>query len=323
MRRREFITILCGTATWPVVARAQSTNNVRRVGILWPGAAPPASPRLESFRAGLREAGFIEGENLAIELRYSKTGLQHLPELAAGLVRRKVEVIQASGDFAPRVAQQATSTIPIVAFTDDVLGAGLVKSLSRPGANTTGLTILAPELSAKRLEILSEIVPGLSRVAVLWDPTSNKSQVAMTETAANAMKIQLQILEVRHRDDLAGAFAAASEAKAQAINQLASPILASLTREAVGLAAQHRLPTIYQWGDQVEAGGLVSYGPNLALLWRQTGNLVAKLLKGAKPADLPVEQPTKFELIINLKTAKTLNLAVSRTLLDRADQVIE
>ena len=324
MRRRELITILGGAAAaWSVVARAQSVNNVRRVGILWPGASPPASPRLESFREGLREAGFIEGENLIIELRYSKTGLQHLPELAAELVRRKVEVIEASGDFAPRVAQQATSTIPIVAFTDDVLGAGLVDSLSRPGRNTTGLTILAPELSAKRLEILSEIVPGLSRVAALWDPTSSKSQVAMTETAASAMKIQLQILEVRHRDHLVGAFAAAREGKAQAINLLASPILASLTREFVGLAAEHRLPTIYQWGEQVEAGGLVSYGPNLALLWRQAGNLVAKLLKGSKSGDLPVEQPTKFELVINLKTAKTLNLAVPRTLLDRADKVIE
>jgi len=323
MERREFITILGGAAAWPAVGRAQSSNNVRRVGILWPGASPPASPRLESFRQGLREAGFIEGENLVIELRYSKTGLQHLPELAAELVRRKAEVIEASGDFAPRVAQQASRTIPIVAFTDDVLGAGLVDSLSRPGGNTTGLTILAPELSAKRLEVLSEIVPGLSRVAALWDPTSTKSQVAMTETAGRAMKIQLQILEVRHRDHIIGAFAAAKEGKAQAINLLASPILASLTREFVGLAAEHRLPTIYQWGEQVEAGGLVSYGPNLALLWRQAGNLVAKLLKGAKPGDLPVEQPTNFELVINLKTAKALGLTVPRSLLALADKVIE
>ena len=324
MRRREFITLLGGAAAaWPVVARAQSAKNVRRVGILWPGASPPASPRLKSFREGLREAGFIEGENLVIELRYSKTGLQHLPELAAELVRLKVEVIEASGDFAPRVAQQATSTIPIVAFTDDVLGAGLVDSLSRPGGNTTGLTILAPELSAKRLEVLSEIVPGLSRVAALWDPTSSKSQVAMTETAARAMKIQLQILEVRHRDHLVGAFAAAREGKAQAINMFASPVLASLTREIVGLAAEHRLPTIYQWREQVEAGGLVSYGPGLALLWRQAGSLVAKLLKGAKPGDLPIEQPTTFEMVINLKTAKALGLTVPRSLLARADEVIE
>jgi putative ABC transport system substrate-binding protein len=324
MRRREFITLLGGAAAaWPVVARAQSAKNVRRVGILWPGVSPPASPRLESFREGLREAGFIEGENLVIELRYSKTGLQHLPELAAELVHLKVEVIEASGDFAPRVAQQATSTIPIVAFTDDVLGAGLVDSLSRPGGNTTGLTILAPELSAKRLEVLSEIVPGLSRVAALWDPTSGKSQVAMTETAARAMKIQLQILEVRHRDHLVGAFAAAREGKAQAINMFASPFLASLTREIIGLAAENRLPTIYQWREQVEAGGLVSYGPELALMWRQSGSLVAKLLKGAKPGDLPIEQPTKFELVINLKAAKTLGLTVPPALLTRADQAIE
>ncbi|MGB8176742.1 MAG: ABC transporter substrate-binding protein [Pseudolabrys sp.] len=214
-------------------------------------------------------------------------------------------------------------TIPIVAFTDDVLGAGLVDSLSRPGGNTTGLTILAPELSAKRLEVLSEIVPGLSRVAALWDPTSGKSQVAMTETAARAMKIQLQILEVRHRDHLVGAFAAAREGKAQAINMFASPVLASLTREIVGLAAEHRLPTIYQWREQVEAGGLVSYGPELALMWRQSGSLVAKLLKGAKPGDLPIEQPTKFELVINLKAAKTLGLTVPPALLTRADEAIE
>jgi putative ABC transport system substrate-binding protein len=323
VRRREFIALLGGAAAWPVAARTQSAETVRRVGILWPGASPPVSPRLESFHEGLREAGFIEGQNLVIELRYSRTGVQHLPELAAELVRLKVEVIQASGDFAPRVAQQATSTIPIVAFTDDVLGAGLVDSLSRPGGNTTGLTILAPELSAKRLEVLSEIVPGLSRVAALWDPTSGKSQVAMTETAARAMKIQLQILEVRHRDHLAGAFAVAREGKAQAINVFASPFLASLTREIIGLAAEHRLPAIYQWREQVEAGGLVSYGPGLAVMWRQAGGLAAKLLNGVKPADLPIEQPTKFELMVNTKTARSLGLNLSPSMLVRADEVIE
>ena len=168
MRRREFLSVLGGAAVaWPLAAHAQ--QGVRRIGVLWPGASAPASPRLESFREGLREAGYIEGQNLIIELRYSRRGSQHLPALAAELVRLNVEVIQASGDYAPKIAQQATSTIPILAFTDDVLGAGLVASLSRPGGNTTGLTILAPELTAKRLEILSEIVPGLSRVAALWD----------------------------------------------------------------------------------------------------------------------------------------------------------
>jgi putative ABC transport system substrate-binding protein len=323
MRRREFIALLGGAAAWPLAAQAQSTEFVRRVGILWPGASPPVSPRLESFREGLRESGFVEGQNLVIELRYSQRGFQHLPQLATELVSLKVEVIQASGDFAPRVAQQATSTIPIVAFTDDVLGAGLVASLSRPGGNTTGLTILAPELSAKRLEVLSEIVQGLSRVVALWDPTSGKSQATMTETAARAMNIQLRILEVRRRDDLADAFAAARQGDAQAVNVFASPFLASLSREIIGFAAEHRLPAIYQWREQVEAGGLVSYGPSLAQMWRQAGVLVAKLLRGAKPADMPIEQPTKFELVVNTKTAKSLGLNLSPSLLVRANEVVE
>jgi putative ABC transport system substrate-binding protein len=322
LNRREIITLL-GAATWPLAVQAQSVENVRRVGILWPGASLPVSPRLESFREGLRESGFVEGQNLVIEVRYSQRGLQHLAEFAAELVRLRVEVIQASGDFAPRVAQQATGTIPIVAFTDDVLGAGLVTSLSRPGGNTTGLTILAPELSAKRLEVLSEIVPGLSRVAALWDPTSGKSQVAMNETAARAMNIQLRILEVRRREDLVGAFAAARQGDAQAVNVFGSPFLASLSREIIGLAAEHRLPAIYQWREHVEAGGLVSYGPSLAHMWRQAGVLVAKLLKGAKPADLPIEQPTKFELAVNTKTGQSLRLNLSPSILMRADEVIE
>ena len=322
MRRREFITLIGGMAAGcPLAAWAQERE--RRVGILWPGASPPASPRLESFREGLREGGFIEGRNLAIDLRYSRRGPQHLPELAAELVRLNVEVIQASGDHAPKVAQQATGIIPILAFTDDVLGAGLVPSLSRPGGNTTGLTILAPELSAKRLEMLSEIVPGLSRVAALWDPNSGKSQVATTEIAARTKNIQLQVLEVRHRDDLAEAFAAARKSEAQAINIFASPFLSSLSREIIALAAAYRLPSIYQWKEQVEEGGLMSYGPSLVQLWRQAGLIAGKLLKGAKPADMPVEQPTKFELVINTRTAKAIGLNLSPSLLIRADAVIE
>ena len=187
LKRREFIALLGGAAVaWPVAARAQSAENVRRVGILWPGASPPASPRLESFREGLREAGFIDGENLVIELRYSKTGLQHLPELAAELVRLKVEVIEASGDFAPRVAQQATSTIPIVAFTDDVLGAGLVDSLSRPGGNTTGLTILAPELlTLKEYYVDVDISGGVSMGKTFADIPNVLKKPANMKVAMN------------------------------------------------------------------------------------------------------------------------------------------
>ena len=323
--RREFITLLGGgvAAAWPLAARAQQGQRVRHVGVLWPGASAPASPRLESFREGLRESGYIEGYNLTIELRYSRRGAQYLPELAAELVRLNVEVIQASGDFAPKVAQKATSTIPILAFTDDVLGADLVSSLSRPGGNTTGLTILSPELSVKRLEILSEIVPGLSRVAALWDPTSGNSQVSMTEIAARAKNIQLQILKVQHRDDLAEAFAAARNAEAQALNIFASPFLSSLSGEIIGVSAAQRLPAIYQWKEHVESGGLVSYGPSLVQLWRQAGTIAAKLLKGAKPADMPVEQPTKFELVVNTRTAKAIGINLSPSLLVRADEVVD
>jgi putative ABC transport system substrate-binding protein len=323
MRRRDLIVALGGAVVVPSWAYAQQPDTVRRVGILWPGSSAPVSPRLESFREGLRDAGFVEGRNLVIELRYAQKGPQQLSELAAELVRLKVEAIEASGDFAPRVAQQATRTIPIVAFTDDVLGAGLVASLSRPGANITGLTILAPELSAKRLEALREIVPSLSRVAAIWDPTSSKSQVTTTETAARALNIELQVLQVRRRDDLIEAFSAAKKERAQAINVLASPVLASLSREMIVLAAQHRLPAIYQWKEHVAAGGLISYGPSLVQLWRQAGGIVGKLLKGAKPADMPVEQPTKFELAINTTTAKTLGLTLSPSILVRADEIIE
>ena len=324
MRRREFVAGLgCVAASWPLVARAQQIANIPRIGVLWPGASLPAPPRMESFRQGLRDLGFIDGQNVIIELRHAPSGLQGLPKVASELVRLKVDVIQASGDLAPRVAQQATTTIPIVAMSDDILGAGLIKSLSRPGGNTTGLTILSPELSVKRLELLREIVPNLSRVTAFSDPTTGKSQVAMAEVAARSLNLKLQIVEVRRRDDVAQAFHAARNSEAQAINIFSSPFLASLYREIISLAAEHRLPAIYQWREHAEAGGLVSYGPGLAAMFRQTAGIVVKILKGAKPADLPVEQPTKFELVINLKTAKTLGLNISPQLQLRADDVIE
>jgi putative tryptophan/tyrosine transport system substrate-binding protein len=203
------------------------------------------------------------------------------------------------------------------------LGAGLIANLSRPGGNTTGLTILAPELSSKRLEVLKQIVPGLSRVAALWDPTTGTSQVTMTEDAARSLNVKLQVLEVRHRDDLAGAFDAAKKGQAEALNVFNSPFLSSLYREIIGFAAENRLPAIYQWREHADAGGLVSYGIALAEMWRQTATIVVKILKGAKPVDLPVEQPTKFELVINLKTAKALGLEVPLSLLIRADELVE
>jgi putative tryptophan/tyrosine transport system substrate-binding protein len=321
--RREFIALLGGAAAWPLAARAQQAGNSATIGLLWPGDAPPASPRMESFRQGLRALGLIDGQNVTIELRYSQKGPQQLPELAAELIRLKVDVIFTSGDLAPKVAQQATDTVPIVAISDDILGAGVIATLSRPGRNTTGLTILSPELSAKRLEVLRDIIPGLSQVTALWDPTTGASQVTMTTSAALSLNLKLQVLEVRRREDVAGAVRAARNSQADALNVFSSPFLASLHREIIAFAAEYRLPAIYQWKEHVEAGGLVSYGPNLAAIWRQSAIIVAKVLKGVKPAELPVEQPTKFELVMNLATAKSLDLSIPPSVLLRADEVIE
>jgi ABC-type uncharacterized transport system, periplasmic component len=323
MKRRQFVATLAAVAVWPVVARSQQAAAIPTIGVLWPGSSTPGPPRMESFRQTLGRLGYLENQNIAIELRYAKRGLQELPELAADLVRIKPDVIVSFGDLAPKIVQQATNTIPIVAIGDDILGAGLIAGLSRPGGNTTGLTILSPELSAKRLELLQEVVPGLSRVAILWDPTTGASQITLLENSARAFKLKLQVIEVRSRDDIAGAFQAAQEQKAEALNVGSSPFLASLYREIIDLAATHRLPSIYQWKEHAEAGGLLSYGPSLAAMFRQAATIVVKVLKGAKPADLPVEQPIKFEFALNLKTAKTLGLEISPSLLARVDEVID
>jgi putative tryptophan/tyrosine transport system substrate-binding protein len=326
MDRRTFISLLAGAATaaaLPFAARAQQGNGTPTIGLLWPDDAPPVFPRMESFRQGLRASGLVEGQNVAIELRYAQRGPQQLPDLAAEMVRSKVDVIFAAGDFAARVAQQATSTIPIVTIADDIIGTGLIASLSRPGGNVTGITILAPELSAKRLEILRDIIPGLSRVTALHDPTNGTSQVTMAESAARALNLKLQVLEVNHRDDVAPALRAARDAQAQAVNVFFSPLLSQLHREIIAFAAEYRLPAIYQWKENVEAGGLLSYGVNLAAMWRQSAIITAKVLKGAKPADLPVEQPTKFELVVNERTAKALDLVIPPAVLLRADEVVE
>ena len=322
LKRRECITLLGGAAAaWPLAVRAQQADNMPRIGVLWPGASLPAPPRMESFRQGLRALGFVEGQNVAIELRYAKGGLQQLPELAAELVRLNVSVMLTFGS--ERIAQQATTSIPIVGISGDMLGDGLIASLSRPGGNITGLSILSPSLSAKRLELLKEIVPGLLRVTALWDPRSGPSQVLMTEEAARSLNLKLRVLEVRGREEVADVIRAARNSQTEALNVLSSPFLASLFLEIIGFAAEYRLPAIYQWKEHADAGGLLSYGPGLAAMFRQTAGIVVKILKGAKPADLPVEQPTKFELAINLKTANALGLGVPPTLLARADEVIE
>jgi putative tryptophan/tyrosine transport system substrate-binding protein len=322
MRRREFTTFLASAALVRPV-QAQSLHHLRRIGVLWPGPSAPPPPRMEAFDQGLRDAGLVQGQDVAVELRYSAQGIERLQELATELVKLDVAAIAAFGDLAPRAAQKATSKVPIAAIADDVLGAGLVTSLARPGGNTTGVTLLSPELSAKRLAVLKEMLPHMSRAALLWDPSTGRTQVAMTEDAARLLNVNLQVFEVRRPNDLAGILQAVKQDHAEGLNVGASPLLASQYRQIVDFAATQRLPAIYQWKEHAVAGGLAAYGPSLFEMYRETGLFVAKLLRGANPAELPVQQPTKFELVVNLATAKTLGLALSQTLLIRADEVIE
>jgi len=318
VHRRAFLSTMAGgLLAAPLAAEAQQAGGkVVRVGVLWPGASAPRPPRLEAFREGLRESGYVEGQSVAIEVRYAE-GSERLRELAAELVRLKVGVIATFGDLGLQIAQRTTTTIPIVALVDDFVG-----SLARPIGNITGVSILAPELSAKRLGLLKEILPSMSRVAALSDPAAG-TQVKSMGDAARSLGVKLQVLEVRGRDDLARAFQSAKKERAEALHVFSSPLLASLYRSIIGLAAENRLPATYQWKEHAEAGGLVSYRPSLAGVWRQTALVVGKILKGSKPAELPVEQPNKFELVINLKTAKALGLTIPQALLLRADEVIQ
>jgi putative ABC transport system substrate-binding protein len=271
---------------------------------------------------GLRELGWVEGDNVAIEYRWAEGKAERASHLAAELTRLKVNSIVTFGNMVARAAQQATTTIPIVVMSDDLLGEGLVASLARPGGNTTGVTIVGPELSAKRLELLKESVPTLSRVAVLWDPGTGPSQVKAIEVAGRSLAVQLQLLEIRRHEDVGGGLDAAKQGRAEAINVLASPLLHASRKAIIEFAAKERLPAIYQWRESAEDGGLMSYGPILLEIHRRTAYFVDRILKGTNPADLPVEQPTKFELAINLKTAKQIGLIIPPNVLARADKVI-
>jgi len=322
MRRREFTIFIGGAALCTLIAKAQ-TGTAPIVGYLWPVSTPPQPPRMASFSDGLRESGYVVEKNVVVEVRYGAKDGQEFSRLIAELLRLKVALILTVGDDAPKTVQEISSIVPILAISDDLLGSGLITTLSRPGGNTTGITIQSPELSAKRLELLARILPGISRVAAIWDPTTGASQVSMTAEAARGLKIELQVLEVRRREDLAGAFLAAKAAKGQALNVFSSPFLSSISQEIVDGAAENRLPAIYQWREHAEGGGLMSYGPSLANLYRQAGSIAAKILKGVKPSDLPVEQPTKFELVVNAKIAASLGIVVPPDVLLRADLVID
>ena len=310
----------------PLVAEAQQAGKVPRIGYL--GANPPSAnvARIEAFRQGLRELGYVEGENIIIEWRSAEGALDHLPALAAELVRLKVDVIVTGGSPTTRAAKDATATIPIVMAQDgDPVGNGFVASLARPGGNITGLSSLFSELSGKRLELLKEIIPRLSHVAVLGTSTNpaNAPQLRETELAAGVVGVKLQYLDVLDPKDIETAFRAASNARADAVLVLVSVVFNSQRKQMADLAVKSRLPAIYGQQEFVEAGGLMTYNVSTADLWRRSATYVDKILKGRKPADLPVEQPTKFELIINLTAAKQIGLTIPPSLLARADQVIE
>jgi len=328
MRRTVFITVPIIALAIPVTPppEAQQATKITAIGYLSFPSLSANTARIEAFRQGLRELGYVEGKNIVIEWRSADGKPDRLPALAAELVRLKVAVIVTGGGAPTRRAKDATSTIPIVMTNDpDPVGDGFVASLARPGGNITGLSTFAPELSGKRLEILREVVPKLSRVAVLGSSTATgyAQTLREIEPVAKAFKMQLQIIDVLHAKDMEAAFRAASEGRAQGVLTLNSGILGSQRAQIAELAIKERLPVMYHQNDFVEAGGLMVYGVNVPDLSRRAATYVDKILKGAKPGDIPVEQPTKFELVINLKTAKALGLSIPQPLLLRADRIIE
>ena len=332
MRRREFITLIGSAAPWPLAARAQQATRIPRIGVLSPSRSEEASPNrvtLQAFAAGMRELGYVDGQNITIERRLSEANADQLREAAAELVKHNVDVIVTLSTTAARPAKEATSLIAIVAIgMADPVGDDLVASLARPGGNLTGTTFLGPQLVTKRLQLLSEVVPQHSRVAVLWHPRAYGERtmdemVKEAENAAQTLTMQLQFVPANSPEEITGAFSTVTRDRADALCVFPSPMLFAEYGRIVGIVAEKRLPTIYAAREGVELGGLLSYGANLADLARQTAPYVDKILKGAKPAELPVQQPTKFELVINLKAAKALDLTITRDFLLIADEVIE
>lgn len=331
MKRRDFIVLLSGTTAWSSVGFARRAQaGLPLIGALWPGrpSAPITLSVSRAFREGLREEGYVEDQNIRTENRYAES-VEGLETAAVELANLGVEVILASGTPAVLAARRATKVIPIVgASMADPVADGSVASLARPAGNVTGNTFLGPELMPKRLQLLREIVPGAGRIAALVHPgvygeSTMRNMEAGIEEAAKVSRVRLQIFNASSPNDFDGAFAAMTAAQADALVILPSPMFYLNHRRLVDLAATHRLPTMYVFREAVEAGGLICYGPDIPDLSRLAGKYVAKILKGAKPTDLPVEQPVKFELLINLRTAKTLGLTIPATLITVADEVIE
>ena len=323
--RRELL-IAFSAIAWAGAVRAQAPVKAPRIGLLSPFSPSDTALWHQAFRLGLRDLGWVEGKNISIEYRYAEGRSDRLPDLAADLVRLKVDVIVASTTADALAVQKATRAIPIVmAGAADPVASGLVESLARPGGNVTGLSPMTAELGGKRLELLKEVVPKLSRVAVLWNPQVAGSTLSWKELQlpARQLGVQLHSLEVRSPDDFDQAFEDATRARAGALFITSAPLMVMNLKRIGGLAAKSRLPSTYQWSEFADAGGLVTYGTDRADLFRRAATYVDKILKGAKPGDLPIDRATRFELVINLKTAKALGITIPQSILVRADRVIE
>ena len=321
-----FVMLALGTLVASLTVNGQSAAKIPRIGVLHVGTATDPGMNAVMFMQGLRDLGYVVGKNIIVERRFGDNKAERMAEMAAELVRLKVEVIVTSTDLGIAAVKQQTQTIPIVmANSTDPVGTGFVASLAHPGGNITGLTGISPELNAKRLELLKEVVPGLTRVAIMWDPVVRGAVLEYNGTlsAARSLQLQTQAVEVSRVDDFDRAFAAMTTGRAEALTVVGSPLTYANREQLARLAEKYRLPTMFGVRENVDAGGLIAYGPNLPERWRRAATYVDKILKGAKPGDLPVEQPTEFELVINLKTAKALGLTIPPSLLKRADAVIQ
>jgi putative tryptophan/tyrosine transport system substrate-binding protein len=326
MDRRTFVSTAGGALLVKAFpANAQSSAKLPRIGVLFPGAPTTATPFVEAFSLGLREHGYVEGQNIVVERRYGEGRVERIAEVAAELVRLKVDVIVTTSDDAIAAVKRQTQTIPIVmtASTDPV-GTGFVASLARPGGNITGLSTMAPLLGAKRLELLKEAVPGLSRVAIMWDPDVRGAllEYKETEEAAHSLRLQLQSVEVSRADDFDRAFSALTTGRAEALTVVTSALTLDNRGQIASLALRNRLPSIFGQIASAQAGGLMAYGSSAVERMRRAAAYVDKILKGAKPGDLPIQQPKEFVLVVNAKTAKALGLTLPPSLLRRADEVI-
>jgi ABC-type uncharacterized transport system substrate-binding protein len=328
MDRREFIVSVAGgllAAPLAAEAQPQSSKKLPMVGILHSGPLDLTAPSVAALRQGLHTLGYIEGQNISLEYRWADGKVEVLPRLAAELVRLYVDVLYASGPQAMRAAIGSSRTVPLVVdnLEDDPVAGGYAAGIGRPGGNLTGLFLNLPDLTAKWLQLIREVMPGTRRVAVLWDTTTSSSQLHVVKTAAQAAMVELRVLEIRRPTDYASVLQTAMKERSQALIQLSSPLIRQASSLVAEFTLRNRLPAISMFRLFAESGGLMAYGPDLPAFFGRSASYVDKILKGAKPGDLPIEHPTKFELVINLKTAKALGLTIPPSLLQRADQVIE